>query len=183
MQYSLAIVVVVVCGLDLSGYAPWGVSLLALLVVFLALVAETLFFLARRLERHGKRGFLPMLALISSVPLSSGLGDALIIFRFRISQAAYESVAREVINGTYPERLRLQDGGLGRWARPIREGGKTGRTIGVEFGVISYGFAGHVGYLYLADDAAEGRFLAGRPPGWSSWGRSLGSRWHVVHHN
>lgn len=168
-QCSLALAVVVVGALDLSGYAVRGGLLLAGLAVLTGIVIEAVL-LSVRLSRHGWRGAVPILALIGAVPLAYQLGDAWIAHRFETSKSAYASVANEVMSGTYPAQMRTRDAALGRWAKPIRADGGTGRIEGVEFAVISYGFAGHVGYVYLTDDDAERDHLTRRPPGgWTSW--------------
>ena len=167
-------------GLDLTNWAPQGVGPLVALISIFVLIAEA-WIVRGRVRRHGWLGALPLLAVILVLPSGSLSGRAFITLRFQLAKQHYERVAASVIDGSYPGELHGQDRTRASWMKPISDGGD-GKPVGVQFMVISYGFAGHVGFVRFRDDATSELLLAQRPPqGWHAWGYPVGALWYTVH--
>jgi hypothetical protein len=122
-----------------------------------------------RWERHRLLSLLPPLAVLAAPPLGIALAPVVLDFRFRLHRAEYESVAREVVDGTYPAELLPEH-------RYLALGVRREPLPGALF-VVAGCFAGHRGLFYAADSASLTRRIAGTP--WHVLQR-LSQHWAIV---
>lgn len=131
---------------------------------------------------------LPPIALAVALAIGGAAGRTggmrLIRHRFESNRMAYDAIADDVMRGTYPRRMKPEHRHLAYWAIMLQESSTEGpmkQPVGASFLVVSHGFAGHLGFVRLADEATANRLLSSPPPGgWTRWLGRLGDNWYVV---
>ncbi|MGC4094570.1 MAG: hypothetical protein QM756_42970 [Polyangiaceae bacterium] len=186
VQYAFALSYIPVVALDWAGLWVPLPSFLHLLVL-LGLVPIQLGLLLWRWRHSFWSVFGPLLALVLALVFghdSGGrLGAQLIRYRFESNRVAYDTVADQVLRGSYPKELRPEHRRLGYWVKAASGPEKTTApaVLGVSFLVVSHGFAGHVGFVRLADQSSADRLLKQPPPGgWDAWLGQLDGPWYLV---
>ena len=111
--------------------------------------------------------------------------------RFLWNKSAYETAAAGIRSGTRSESLGPHERALGSWVRaerPIHARGESepdahsepGPIDVVHFMVVSYGFAGHVGFARAFGRSAQTHLLRGHGFGFWRHSAPLGDGWFVV---
>ncbi|MFZ5893127.1 MAG: hypothetical protein ACOY0T_18860 [Myxococcota bacterium] len=185
VQYALALIFVPIDALERAGFwVPLSgflvfLALLGFLPIQIAIVVW-------RWRHSSWRALAPLVAivlvLLSGHRAGARVGDELLRYRFESNRTTYDAVAEQVLRGTYPKSLRPEHQHLAYWARTLSvpENDASGGPLGVSFLVVSHGFAGHVGFIRLADPSTANRLLKAPPPGWSTWLGRLDGQWYLV---
>lgn len=186
VQYALALIYVPVDALEGAGF--WvPLSGIVIFLALLGLLPIQIAIVVWRWRHSLWRAIAPLvvvvLVLVFGPHSGARVGDQLLRYRFESNRTAYEAVAEQVLRGTYPESLRPEHQHLGYWARTLSdpENDTSGGPVGVSFLVVSHGFAGHVGFVRLADPSTANPLLKAPPPGgWSAWLGRLDGPWYLV---
>jgi hypothetical protein len=174
----------------------FGVALIG--VGFLALLVS----LPRRWRAQHWRSLIPLLICPVVLPAIMILGPFALLARFRCHQDEYESIAAALKTEGRPEKLRADELHLAHWVKIMRvadlqEGNVVSRrnhsalddappradylrVIGVHFGTVTHGFAGHRGFMRVFDAEAARVLNAGHgADGWT-FSRPIADNWYLV---
>lgn len=178
VTYAFVLTAIPVWALDGFWHEMMGWSLLLILTGFLLVVVEAirLYF---RIKGFGWRGALPFTLALLALPAGRELGSAPYCLRFELDFERYEQEANRVFAQPEPKKQPALAHDLGHWVR--RHTAPNGDVVAVSFLVVSYGFAGHAGFLRAFDPETERRLLGGEtPPGGWTWSRHIRDHWFYV---
>jgi hypothetical protein len=194
--------VFVVGVLDSAFTGLMGLTLLGLLAVGLAFLMHLVNF-AVQFRSLGVRGLIPLCACLAVGPAVWTVGPQLLRALFFWNRDRYEAVADAVRAGSHPESLSGDERHLAHQVRATRYrelddkddsllrrsscvdardvvSGNATHVVGVQFLIVTHGFAGHSGFVRASDPVAERCLRRGQ--GVADWQSStpLADHWYLV---